>query len=363
MSELPANALSMSTFFSWKVRTSVKIVKARITGQTPIIISENGADYTCGYYLDVEVIESYRGGSEPFKVFTNHKDTFMGSEYEYLIFAEENRWFVPRCREKHGSHFEWRDAHYSTYGNDQLIFPIYRNSKENFGEEYVMMRPISDFPLGYTGTVEYRLGRNNYERSSADLPENSFDMLSLKALTSEEFLSDEYAWGMKELDCPLGICMGTSPKDIEGYKHTSVNEKYSLKVIRISILNSRYLQFSVGLKGTYDVDVFFSNEHGVCALRANIEVPPSNKDKLKEQLLLSITEELGVTQQDKSNETETYNWQITDQSRYKNLTHVQLDFSNKAEPHDRELKAQVQYRYENFEACLEEQPLIANEFE
>ena len=52
--------------------TSAKIVKGKITHREAIEYDYDGERLVCGYVLDISVVQSWKGGTEDFKVFSSN---------------------------------------------------------------------------------------------------------------------------------------------------------------------------------------------------------------------------------------------------------------------------------------------------
>lgn len=85
-----ANAQYNADTYQRMANTSSKIVKGKITNKRPITYELDGQILTCGWVLDIDVIESWKGGDDNFSVFANHSDILLGDDLDYFLFAKRN---------------------------------------------------------------------------------------------------------------------------------------------------------------------------------------------------------------------------------------------------------------------------------
>ena len=72
-----------------------KVVRGKITNAQKIAAYRGTRELSCGIYMEIEVVKSWKGGSENFTLYTTNSDVYMGEadgnmDREYLIFAFKN---------------------------------------------------------------------------------------------------------------------------------------------------------------------------------------------------------------------------------------------------------------------------------
>ena len=145
------NAISLvmvSPPFETFLDSATKIVRGKILNVIPIIGIKDNQKYTCGWNMDIEVITNFKGGNKSFTLFTNHLDSFLGEQFEYFIVTNQQyrTRIRPECVENPDVPFDWNSAKFNSYGNAQLIFPIDPDTKEKFGEDWMMVYSMKHKP-------------------------------------------------------------------------------------------------------------------------------------------------------------------------------------------------------------------------
>lgn len=84
------NAQANSDTYHRMKNTSAKVIRGKIIGSEAIRYNYDGENLVCGHVLEIDVVESFKGGDENFKVFVSNDDILLGSDYEYFMFARRN---------------------------------------------------------------------------------------------------------------------------------------------------------------------------------------------------------------------------------------------------------------------------------
>lgn len=72
-----------------------KVVRGKVINAQKIAAYRGTRELSCGMYMEIEVVKSWKGGSENFTLYTTNSDVYMGEDdgnldREYLIFAFKN---------------------------------------------------------------------------------------------------------------------------------------------------------------------------------------------------------------------------------------------------------------------------------
>ena len=198
------------------IRTAEKVVLGRIVKRIPILEINDGQEKKiCGWTLQVDVVQSFKGGDESFEVFTNDAETYAGKNLDYFIIAFNNPSYgtgnpsaVGNCAEQPGlkeflvqdpngepgkmvtivmvgphekkySELDISNLKYSSimgkYGHEQYIFALDPYAKEKYGGDWLIQPKIYRlYDTVNTKTIE--AGENeNYPNFYTAL--NFFDVL------------------------------------------------------------------------------------------------------------------------------------------------------------------------------------------
>jgi hypothetical protein len=79
-------------FLEQAVAGADKIAHIRIVKREPLLYSGNER---CGYAYTADVVESLKGGNEPFQFFLTRDEDFVGTDTDYLIFAYSSKKATP----------------------------------------------------------------------------------------------------------------------------------------------------------------------------------------------------------------------------------------------------------------------------
>ncbi|MBT5073762.1 MAG: hypothetical protein HOJ34_07785 [Kordiimonadaceae bacterium] len=177
--------------------TSAKIVKGKITHREAIEYDYDGERLVCGYVLDISVVQSWKGGTEDFKVFSSNSDIIMDGEVDYFLFARRNNNFgnntkveFINCDGGKSTRMDISGFEYLATRLRQQIFPIisYDNGDSVIdtdtnvmkrGDWMMIVNRISNSALPYT-IARRRLNNGN---------ENVIEEMSLSDFISE-FITD-----------------------------------------------------------------------------------------------------------------------------------------------------------------------------
>lgn len=177
--------------------TSAKIVKGKITGREAIEYNYDGQRLICGQILDISVVESWKGGTESFKVFASNSDILMDGDVEYFLFARRNPNFGDstkvefiNCDDEKSTRMDVSAFEYLATRLRQQIFPIISYDGANRvidedtnvvkrGQWMMIVNRISNSALPYT-IARRRLNNGN---------ENIIEEMSFSDFLSE-FISD-----------------------------------------------------------------------------------------------------------------------------------------------------------------------------
>ena len=85
-------SFAQSNTYNRMLNTSSKVVRGKIVGSEEVRYNydEDNQNIVCGFILDIEVTESFKGGEENFRVFASNKDMLIGDDHEYFIIARRN---------------------------------------------------------------------------------------------------------------------------------------------------------------------------------------------------------------------------------------------------------------------------------
>lgn len=120
--------------------TSAKIVRGKVIGREEVRYDYDGVDMRCGYILEIDVIQSFKGGNENFKVFASNSDILMNNapDTEYLLFTRRNPAFGERpaidfinCDEGRSTRMDISGFEYLSTRLTQQIFPIVSYTADN----------------------------------------------------------------------------------------------------------------------------------------------------------------------------------------------------------------------------------------
>lgn len=207
------------------IKSAEKVVLGRIVKRTPNLENIDGHENrVCGWSLQIDVIQSFKGGDENFEVFTNDTDTYAGDNLDYFIIAFNNPSFgtassseVGNCAEQSGPElFEVQDPNgspgkmvtievlkpyekkyseldisnvrYSSimgrYGREQYIFALDPYAKKKYGGSW-LIQPAMYRLYDTVGTKYVEAGENgNYPGSYTAL--NFFDVLKETLYSKDE---------------------------------------------------------------------------------------------------------------------------------------------------------------------------------
>lgn len=183
-----------------QIKLADKVVLGRIVERTAL--TEDGKNKVCGWILDIEVTQNFKGGEENFSVFTNDSDTYLGQETEYFIVAFNNPSFatdeiseVGNCAEQPGPEvYQIQDPNgkpgemieiellksyekkYSPlnisnvkfisimgrYGHEQYIFALDSYAKEKYGGDWLIQPEMYNlYDTVYTKFIESDANKNH----------------------------------------------------------------------------------------------------------------------------------------------------------------------------------------------------------
>ncbi len=120
--------------------TSAKIVRGKILGREEVRYDYDGIDMRCGYILEIDVIQSFKGGNDNFKVFASNSDILMNDapDTEYFLFARRNPAFGKgpatdfiNCDEGRSTRMDISGFEYLSTRLTQQIFPIVSYRSDN----------------------------------------------------------------------------------------------------------------------------------------------------------------------------------------------------------------------------------------
>lgn len=152
-----SNAQGRDKTYERIVNTSAKIVRGKIIGREEVRYNYDGVDMRCGYILDIEVLKSFKGGNDSFRVFASNSDILMegAPDHEYFIFARRNMKYGPRaavdflnCDGGRSTRMDISPFEYMSARLTQQIFPILSYSADN---------PITDEDTGVVKKGEWMM--------------------------------------------------------------------------------------------------------------------------------------------------------------------------------------------------------------
>lgn len=133
-----------------------KMVRGKVVAAQPLSFYRDGKDQPCGVYMEIEVVESYRGGDENFLLYSTNSDVYLGEEgdnkeREYLIFTFKNSKYDPDVRFEEyvlceGKNSATKNIAPFEYINDshiQRMFPIKKGPRDIKEWMLVMQRPTN----------------------------------------------------------------------------------------------------------------------------------------------------------------------------------------------------------------------------
>ncbi len=135
-----SNAQGADKTYTRIKNTSAKIVRGTIVGREEVRFIYDEVNMRCGYIMEINVIQSFKGGDENFKVFVSNSDILMNDapETEYFIFARKNPSFgvnsAPdflNCDEGRSTRMDLSGFEYMSTRLTQQIFPIVSYTAEN----------------------------------------------------------------------------------------------------------------------------------------------------------------------------------------------------------------------------------------
>lgn len=135
-----SNAQGADKTYTRIINTSAKIVRGKIIGREEVRFEYDGVDMRCGYILEIDVVKSYKGGDEQFKVFATNSDILMENapDTEYFIFASRNMKFGPNpaadflnCDEGRSTRMDISPFEFMSSRYTQQIFPIISYTDDN----------------------------------------------------------------------------------------------------------------------------------------------------------------------------------------------------------------------------------------
>lgn len=365
-----ASASVLDTSFDYYIRNATKVVRGKITKQTPIIVSENGNNYTCGWYLDIEVINNYKGGMERFRIFTNHQETFLGSDLEYFIVAQPNNGFVPKCVENYEVSFKWDNAGHSAFGPLQLIYPIDPKSIEEFEEEWMIDIKLTDGQGPRIGGLSFGFPISGFKQGTNKRLSYQYTLFRLKDFVSGAQSIIHTSNQKRQIPrCPFGICKGVSAQNLYNNGEAAFNnlaEKDNIaRAIEPPISGSVFENYITNNGGGFNYLAAYSERQGVCIVRMNLEMPAAKKAAYKYEVIDMMNEEMGFNpEEQKLKNGVGLIWLHGDMSKFDNVIFasvnaIDLDYGSG----ENKFISTIEYRFENYNDCVAEAPLIASEFE
>ncbi|MCC3859858.1 hypothetical protein [Pseudemcibacter aquimaris] len=162
------------------INGAAKVVRAKFTGSEEVRYNydEDNQNIVCGYIMDVEVIKSYKGGTDNFKVFVSNEDILLGEDLEYFIIARRNQKFGEtraidflNCLEGRSTRTDVSKLPYLATNITQQIFPLVSYKREDNivdpdtrvvkkGEWMMLVNRIANNALPYT-IARRRLNNGN----------------------------------------------------------------------------------------------------------------------------------------------------------------------------------------------------------
>ncbi len=114
------------------VKYADKIVKGQIVAKTPITYQVGKKIKTCGWILNIKVVESWKGGSENFTLYSSKSDVFLDPAMQYFIFAFNNAHYNPQkididflnCTNFNSTRADVSKFQYKSSGHAQHLFPL-----------------------------------------------------------------------------------------------------------------------------------------------------------------------------------------------------------------------------------------------
>ena len=124
------------------VNTSSKVVRGTIISSEEIRYDYDGVNMVCGYILEINVINSWKGGDGTFKVFAANSDILENAEpgLEYFIMARRNPAFgktgqsaiaFTNCDGGRSTRMNMSEHEFLATRLTQQIFPIITYSAQN----------------------------------------------------------------------------------------------------------------------------------------------------------------------------------------------------------------------------------------
>jgi|TARA_R110002096_G_scaffold416576_2_gene619348 hypothetical protein len=133
-----------------------KMVRGKVVASQSLNFYRDGKDQPCGVYMEIEVIESYRGGDDNFLLYSTNSDVYLGDDgdnkdREYLIFAFKNPKYDPTerfeeyvlCEGKNSATKNIAPFEYINDSHIQRMFPIKKGPRDIKEWMLVMERPTN----------------------------------------------------------------------------------------------------------------------------------------------------------------------------------------------------------------------------
>lgn len=178
----PASAQNGDNTYQRMANTSAKVVQGRIISREEVRYDydEDNLNLVCGYILEIEVVKSFKGGDESFKVFAANSDILMDVDMEYFLFARKNQKFGAsgrdavdfiNCDQEKSTRMDISSFEFLSTRLRQQIFPLISYTSENAvidedtgvkkrGQWMMIVNRIANSALPYT-IMRRRLNNGN----------------------------------------------------------------------------------------------------------------------------------------------------------------------------------------------------------
>lgn len=188
------NAQARDKTYERIINTSAKIVRGKIINREEVRYDYDGVDMRCGYILEIEVVQSFKGGNNSFKVFSSNSDILMegAPETEYFLFARRNPVFGEQpatdfinCDEGRSTRMDISHFEYLSTRLTQQIFPII---------SYTANNPVTDEDTGVVKKGEWmmivdRISNNGLPFTIARRRLNNGNLAVIEEMRLSDFLS------------------------------------------------------------------------------------------------------------------------------------------------------------------------------
>ncbi len=137
-----------------------KVVRGKVVATQRLNSYRGNKELSCGIYMEIEVVKSWKGGSENFLLYATNSDVYMGEEdgnldREYLIFAFKNPKYNPEstateyvlCEGENSASKNVAPFEYISDSGVQRIFPIKKNEPRSIDEWMLVVNRSSNAEL------------------------------------------------------------------------------------------------------------------------------------------------------------------------------------------------------------------------